>query len=127
MGGRPAEQAPGLVGAEPPRQHGRRQAGAQCEAGEREGMSGHMEERAPQDLGRDVVEALGEWPERARPRRAIGSQPRRGVLQRVHEHARAATVERMREVDLGPAPLEAVPVERQRCEEGRGDAEGVDG
>ena len=58
--------------------------------------------------------------EQPAPGAAVGAESRRGLLDRAHHHCGAAVVERMGEVDLGPAPLQPVRLQPQRAQEGRG-------
>ncbi len=111
----PANSAAGFVGVEPVREGGRRQQRVQAEALQGDRVARHVHDR-PEDLGGKLVEVLDEPRERAMPRLAVGSEPGDGVVERADQDRGAAPVERVREVDLGPAPLQAVLVERERRE-----------
>ena len=75
-------------------------------------MARHVQDRA-HDVLAQLLEAARRRGEDALPRTPILAEPAGGVGERPHDHSRAAVVERVGQVDLGPAPLEAVTLQRE--------------
>ena len=65
--------------------------------------------------------------ERRTPARGVGTEGRVGRGEAAVDDAGRAVVERVREREFRMCELEAVPLERERCERGRSGREGMDG
>ena len=126
MGRDPAEQRPGLRRPPGPGEQRRRRGRGEAEAQQPNRMA-----RDVQDRLHDVLEQLPEVrrgrAEDTPPGRPVLPQPTRRLLDRAHHHARAPVVQRMRQVDLRPQPLQPVPLQVQRAQEGRADRHRVGG
>ncbi len=94
-------------------------AAGHAEAGQPQRVPGQVQDRAQQVLV-ERVEVRGRRGEQPPPGLAVLAEPRRGLLERADHRRGAAVVERVGEVDLGPAPLEPVLLQPERAEEGRG-------
>ncbi len=123
--GHAAEQGAGLGSVEQAGEQRGRHGRGEPEAHEPDGMPGHVEHRL-QEVLVEQLERACRRAEQAPPGPPVGAQARRGGLERSLEHARASVVERVGQVDLGPAPLEPVPLEPQRVQEGRADRHRMD-
>ncbi len=121
-----AEQRPGLRRVPAARQHRRRHRRRQPEAQQPDRVAGQVQDRAQQIVD-EQVEGLRRPPEAPPPAAPVGAQPLRRRLDRAQHHPGGAVVERMREVDLGPEPLEPMALEAQRAQERRADRHRVDG
>ncbi len=126
VGGAAEEQRAGLGRRERTSEHRRREPGAQPEGGQLERVAGHAQQRTE-----DVVGEIGEVglqrPEDPTPPAAVDAETRCGLDHVTAQHAGRAVLERVGDVDLGPAPAQPVLGQRERPEVGRGDAERVDG
>ena len=88
------------------------------EAGQPQRVLGQVQDRLQAVLV-DLVEVRGRRPEKPAPGAPVLAQPRRRLLDRADHRRGAAVVERVRQVDLRPAPLEPVLLQLQRAQEGR--------
>ena len=107
MGGDAGEQRPRLLGRPAAREHRRRQRRVQAESGELHRVLGHVQHRA-QEVGGDVVEALGERSEHRPPRAAVFAEGDGGLIDRAVCGGAGAAVQRMRVLNLRPAPRQSV-------------------
>jgi hypothetical protein len=105
---------------------GGRKDGVFPEAGEKKRMPGDVDSGAENVVG-EVEPAGGEGLHERAPGGAVGIKALGGGWEVLIEETGGAVVERMGERGGGVDPLEAVALERQRGEEGRADAERVDG
>ncbi len=119
VGGDAAEQRPRPRGLEAARQQRGRRRGREAEAGEQQRVPGPVQDRLHQVLVERIEVARGGG-EEAPPGGPVRAEAGGGLGQRTHHHRGVATVERVGEVDLGPAPREPVALEPERTEEGRG-------
>jgi hypothetical protein len=95
-----------------PRERGDRHRGGGPEADEADRMPWHVEDR-PQQVLVQRLEGAGRSAEGPSPRVAVVPEPGRGLVDGAEHHCGGAVVEGMREIDLGPAPLQAVSRELQ--------------
>ena len=102
---------------------GHRRCGA--EAGQLQRVARHVQHRA-EKVVHEFVELLRRR-EHAPPGAAVLPQTLDCRVQRVQHHPRAAVVQRVRAVDLGPEPLEPVALEAERVEERRADGHRMHG
>ena len=97
--------------------------GVQAESGQLEGVLGHVEHRA-HEVGGDVMEALGERSEHRLPPPAVIAEPVGGHLHRLVGRGAGTPVERVRVLNLWPAPGQPVLTEVEAAGERRVDARG---
>ena len=103
-----------------------RQPRVGAEARQRQRVVGHAQHRA-QEVGGDVVEAVGERPEQGPPRLAVVAEPGGGLLDRAPGRGATPAVERVGVLDLRPAPRQPVRAEVEAARERRVDGERVGG
>ena len=107
-----------------PREPRRRQHAARPEPREHERMPRRVQRRE------DLLHQLGRMPAERLDQPAVAlavlAEPGRGGGERALEHDRVRAVERVRERRVGLDPLHAVPLQRQRLQERRRDAERMD-
>lgn len=100
--------SPGSVPAV--RDRGRGARGEDAETGESHGVSGQVERRSHQ-LGGQGVEMMRQRSEETPPCGSVSAETACGVVQRTLQHCCRASVEWVRQVDLGSAPLKPVPLQ----------------
>ena len=125
VSGGAAEQRTALRGLEAARENGRRSRRRQPEADQADRVARDVEHRPEQVLVQRIEVRRG-GPEEPLPRRPVAPEARDGLGDRADHHPGAAVVERVGQVDLGPAPLEPVALEVQRAQERRPDGHRVD-
>ena len=126
VGGSAAEQRAALRGLEAARENGRGGRGRQPEADQADRVARNVQHRAEEVLVQRI-EVRRRGPEEPLPGGPVGPETRDGFGNRADHHPGAAVVERVGQVDLGPAPLEPVALEVQRAQERRPDGHRVDG
>ena len=126
MGRDAGEQRPRLLGRPAASEHRRRQRGEQAEPGQLERVLGHVQHRS-HEIGGDVVEALSERSEHRLPPPAVRSEPVRGRLDRLVGRGAGAAVERVRVLNLWPAPRQPVRAEVEATGKCRVDGQRVSG
>ena len=97
--------------------------GARAEAREAKRVRRHVQRR--QHIRRDYIPVAREGLDEGAIRRAVAAERAAGRVEVALEERGRCIVERMRERDARMNPLEAEPVERQRRQERRSDAERV--
>src|SRR6478752_977807 len=120
-----SEQCPSFRAAKPPGQGGCGQCGGGAEAGQRQRMMRHPQQRTHDVLGQRI-ETGRRLAEQAAPPGTIGAQPVGRGLDRAVQHARATPVERVDAVNFRQAPRQAVTIETQAGEELRADGHRMD-
>ena len=118
-----AEQRLSLLCRESTSQHRCRQRSAQPEHRHQQRMLGDANHGSKDVLG-ECGEVLGDRPDDLLPRLAVSAEPVCGLVDVLPQHARAAVVQRVRELDLRPQPpqpelLEPKCRERRRQHAGR--------
>ncbi len=110
------EQRHGLLGAPSAGERGGRQHRPQPESGQRQRVPRQVRDR-PHDLLGERVESNGQWLEEPPPRLAIGAEEFSRCGHCAAQDSDAPTVERVREVDRRPGPMQAVRLEIKRPQE----------
>ncbi|MFD7445186.1 hypothetical protein [Streptomyces sp. NPDC059909] len=121
------EQGACGIGAPAPGEHRCRQRRQEPVPREMHGMGRYVGDRA-HDVGEQGVEAVSERGEDAAPRGSVHRTERGGGrVEGAQQDPGRSRVQGVRQIGLGPGPLQPVPLETQRTQERGGDSRGVHG